>query len=123
MRPSLFSLSTLWLACGLTSIQAAEAELPVPPRFSPALMDLTADPRVDFSRYAYGNWLKQNSIPADKASWGGFGELAIGEVFETAGNTPQSVAFQFGGFLFHPQNELGRPAANIDDQATLIGLG
>jgi hypothetical protein len=54
---------------------------------------------------------------------GSLGELAIGEVFETAGNTPQSVAFQFGGFLFHPQNELGRPADNIDHQATLIGLG
>jgi putative endopeptidase len=122
MRPSLFSLSTLWLACGLTSIQAAEAELPVPPRFSPALMDLTADPRVDFSRYAYGNWLKQNSIPADKASWGGFGELAqynfaalkgILETTAARSHEPGSVEQKVGDFFASAVDEAAIAAASL----------
>jgi putative endopeptidase len=50
------------------------AEPPVP-RFSIANMDPTVDPRVDFARYAAGNWYKTTEIPADKSSWGSFNQL------------------------------------------------
>jgi putative endopeptidase len=53
---------------------AAEAEPPAP-RFSVANMDPTVDPRVDFGRYAAGNWYKTTEIPADKSSWGSFNQL------------------------------------------------
>ena len=33
-------------------------------------------PQDDFYRYANGNWLKNNPIPGDQASWGSFSELA-----------------------------------------------
>ena len=33
-------------------------------------VDTTADPRVDFNKYAVGKWLKENPIPANERSWG-----------------------------------------------------
>ena len=52
----------------------ADAEPPAP-RFSVANMDPAVDPRVDFGRYAAGNWYKTTEIPADKSSWGSFNQL------------------------------------------------
>jgi putative endopeptidase len=58
----------------------ATAAEPTPPLADPGFsvdkMDLTADPRVDFARYAAGGWYARNEIPADKSRWGGFNELA-----------------------------------------------
>jgi putative endopeptidase len=53
---------------------AEETEPPIP-RFSVAHMDLSVDPRVDFAKYAAGNWYKTTEIPADKSSWGSFNQL------------------------------------------------
>ncbi len=39
-------------------------------------IDKNADPCVDFYQYSCGNWVKNNPIPADQASWGRFNELA-----------------------------------------------
>ncbi len=38
-------------------------------------MDRTADPSVDFYRYATGGWLDRNPVPPDKSRWGAFDEL------------------------------------------------
>src|SRR5690606_36618836 len=52
----------------------------VPPRkkpkfIDPANMDLTVKPGENFYLYANGGWLKKNTIPASKTSWGSFAAL------------------------------------------------
>ncbi len=37
-----------------------------------ANMDTTVSPKVDFYSYVNGNWMKNNEIPDDQTSWGGF---------------------------------------------------
>ena len=66
------------LALLLTAVATllVEAASPTPPRFSVSLMDTNTSPRVDFAKYAFGKWLSNNPIPADKSRWGGFDELA-----------------------------------------------
>src|SRR4051794_39085242 len=90
----------------VASTFAAEPAAPVPPRFSVNNMDRSADPRKDFARFAYGNWLEKNPIPADKSRWGGFDELAqynwqalkqILESVETASNQQGSAADKVAG--------------------------
>ncbi|MBN8826400.1 MULTISPECIES: M13 family metallopeptidase [unclassified Spirosoma] len=41
----------------------------------PANMDLSVKPGDNFYQYANGNWLRANTIPASKTSWGTFQEL------------------------------------------------
>lgn len=38
-------------------------------------MDTSVKPSEDFFRYVNGNWIDKTEIPADRSSWGGFGEL------------------------------------------------
>ncbi len=38
-------------------------------------MDTSVKPTDDFFRYVNGTWLDNTEIPADRTSWGGFGEL------------------------------------------------
>jgi putative endopeptidase len=49
---------------------------PPVPAFSLSYMDRSADPAKDFYSFADGQWVKDNPVPADKARWGGFVQLA-----------------------------------------------
>jgi len=49
---------------------------PPVPAFSVSYMDRSISPAVDFYSFADGQWVKDNPVPADKARWGGFTQLA-----------------------------------------------
>jgi putative endopeptidase len=72
--------AALALAAFAFSIPAAPlapfgSEPPVP-AFSVSYMDRSINPAVDFYSFADGQWVKDNPVPADKARWGGFTQLA-----------------------------------------------
>ncbi len=67
------------LAAGPASAPAAPAAATAPApvkALDPATRDTSVAPCTDFYTYANGGWLKVNPIPADKARWGAFEELA-----------------------------------------------
>jgi putative endopeptidase len=49
---------------------------PPVPAFSISYMDRAISPAADFYAFANGQWVKDNPVPADKARWGGFMQLA-----------------------------------------------
>jgi putative endopeptidase len=51
------------------------ASLPYTPSLDPTFIDRSADPCVDFYKFACGNWIKLNPIPADQARWDVYGKL------------------------------------------------
>jgi putative endopeptidase len=87
------------------------------PQIGPFGIDLKAmDPSVrpgdDFYRYVNGNWLKAEKIPADRASWGSFAQLAeksqkdVQDLIETAakahapaGSIAQKIGDYYATFL------------------------
>ena len=79
------------------------------PRFSLQSMDPTVDPGTNFYHFAAGTWLKDNPVPADKARWGGFGELQqrtwqlIRDLLETSASSqmgpPNSPTRKVGDFF------------------------
>jgi putative endopeptidase len=116
-------LATLGLcAAAWPSLRADELAKPVAPRFSVANMDPTVDPRVDFARYAFGNWQKNNPVPADKSRWGAFNELdqfnqaALRSLLEAAAarsHEPGSVEQKVGDFYATAMDTKAIAAAGI----------
>jgi putative endopeptidase len=51
------------------------ASLPYTPSLETKFLDRSADPCVDFYKFACGNWNKLNPIPADQARWDVYGKL------------------------------------------------
>ena len=69
----------IWLVVAVATnlaVAAPPKKTAAPGKFiDPKNMDSSIKPGNDFYRYANGNWLKTNPIPASKTSWGSFNEL------------------------------------------------
>ena len=67
-------------------------------------LDKSADPCADFFQYACGGWLAANEIPADRARWGRFNELAdknqaaLKSILEGAAANPTGDLQKLGDF-------------------------
>ena len=107
---------------GWIAATAADGDEPPAPRFSVANMDPTVDPRVDFARYAAGNWYRTTEIPADKSIWGSFNQLEernrhlIRRVLEEAAarpDTPGSLQQKVGDFYATAMDTTAIEAAGL----------
>ena len=68
MRKLLYFTLSLAIACSPATMEEEMVH-----GIDPANMDQTADPKTDFYTFANGTWLAETEIPAEEASWGGFG--------------------------------------------------
>src|SRR5271157_2305954 len=85
-------------------------------------IDKTASPCVDFYQYACGNWLKENPIPPDKATWGRFDELEERNLRQLRHIAEESAAHQersaidqkIGAFYASCMDEAGIEKRGLD---------
>ena len=98
---------TLAFAAGFNTLAEDAAVVPKNPRFSIDYLDRSVGPGTNFYEFAAGQWRKDNPIPADKARWGGFAELAERNWFSihqilnetaSAGAPRRSPRWQVGKF-------------------------
>jgi putative endopeptidase len=66
----------LWAACAQAEPLAPLGPEPPIPAFSLSYMDQSVNPAADFYSFADGQWVKDNPVPADKARWTSFFQLA-----------------------------------------------
>src|SRR5689334_2805157 len=104
--------------------------------------DPSADPGVDFYRFANGGWLDANPIPAGYGSWGSFeevssrNELTLRELLERAAAEPADQLDGLLGDAFAAGMDLPaieaagldaiapllREIAGAEDHAAVLGL-
>jgi len=128
LRSSAIAIGLAALSLGpLRAAELSAPAKPVAPRFTVSNMDTTVDPRVDFARYAFGNWQKSNPVPADKSRWGAFNELiqfnqtALHGILETAAarsHEPGSVEQKVGDFYATAMNTPAIEATGLKPVAT-----
>ena len=75
--PRLLSVAALsaGAATALWASDPAAQPAKLPSGFSISHMDLSVDPKVDFAKFAAGNWYKNFQMPADKSRFGAFDTL------------------------------------------------
>ena len=74
--PFLAKRSVFLLACAVLAAQERPlTKLPYTPSLDSSFMDKSADPCVDFYKYACGGWNKLNPMPADQARWGVYSKI------------------------------------------------
>jgi len=118
--------AVLCAAVSLTHADEPSAK-PAVPRFDVGYMDTTVSPKVDFARYAWGNWRATHPIPADKARWHSFNELNLYNqtnlkgILETAAaksHEPGSVEQKVGDFYASAMDTATIDAAGTKPIAT-----
>ncbi|MBS2005698.1 MAG: M13 family metallopeptidase [Cyanobacteria bacterium SZAS TMP-1] len=106
-------MSSMGGASAVSAPKETEKE-PKIPKFSVDYMDKSVKPGKDFYSYAAGNWVKNNPVPADKARWGSFSELAernnylihgiLKSAAEDSSAAPRSPRKQVGDFFASAMN-------------------
>jgi len=75
MKTSIVLLTSLAVVLVL-DVATSQDISPQAKPIDPANMDLSVKPCDDFFRYANGDWMKKNTIPAAYDQWGSFNILA-----------------------------------------------
>ncbi|QKG56719.1 M13 family metallopeptidase [Hymenobacter sp. BRD128] len=73
-RGAALAVTALGLATATPALAQTTAQQGV--GINPANIDKTVSPCDDFYRFASGNWIKNNPVPASESRWGSFNELA-----------------------------------------------
>jgi putative endopeptidase len=127
---AIFPITLLpFVVAGFTAVAADESTTnlsvapPRVPAFSVDYMDRSVNPGTDFYHFADGQWLKDNPVPADKARWAAFTELAernwylIHEILDASALQSKSLP------PHSPRREVGDFFASVMDTNRIEKLG